>query len=176
MKKIITKYNGAFGYIKSYLLVAGALGGIAGIVVSILALFGAYEMDDNPLTMIVTGLLALLIAVAMYMWARKKCPLGMRKTLLRDMILVGLFAAVLCVFLIVIWLFKLIFHTNSSSAPTEHFASSYRRYGDDNYCYLWSVNGTHALLKDEGGNLIEVWAHGNDGLVTDGAGTLYRPE
>ena len=177
MKKMIAKYNGAFGYIKAYLFVAGALGGAAAIVAAILTLFGAYEMDDSPLTMIITGLSALLIAFAMYAWAKKKCPPGMRKTLVRDMILAGLFASVFCVFILAIWMFKLIFHMNSSSGSTQtgNFASSYcPAYGEEQYIYLVSDNGTYAVLCDEKGNHFNVYPH-KDGLVRDEAGNLYRP-
>lgn len=186
MKKTIAKYNGAFGYIKAYLFVAGAFGGIAGIIGAILAPFGSKATDENPLTvalsMIGTALLALLIAFAMYAWAKKKCPAGMEKTLLRDMILVGLFAAVFCAILLAVWIFKLIFHMNSSSVSTQsggtqtgNFASGYCPvYGEEQYLYLVSDNGTYAVLRDEKGNDITVYPH-NDNIVKDEAGNLYRP-
>lgn len=177
MKKIKAKYNGAFGYIKAYLLVAGGLGGVAAFAVGILSLLGAYDSDDDPLSMMITGLLALLIAVAMYFLSRRKCPEGLKKTLLRDMILVGIFASVFGVFLLAIWIFKLIFHINSSpsSNQTGSFAAAYcPAYGEERYIYLVSDNGTYAVLRDENGNQFNVYPHGG-GLVKDEAGNLYRP-
>lgn len=95
-----------------------------------------------------------------------------------SMMVVGVGAA----FVLTFWMAKLMLKiagiggSVSDNGGTGEFAKAYRRDSDGQYCYLWSTTGTHANIKDESGNLIEVWLHNSDGLVIDGSGNLYRPE
>lgn len=173
--KILTKYNGAFGYNKAVLESAG-IPAILLLVWSIWGLFSNTMPKEAAIGFLLAGLIVLAIAVLVVLHTLSKCPPD------RKNVVVLLFNMVAVAFLGGFirhnrTFFKGVFaiiETTSTGSGSSGFAKQYIRNGDGTYCHLHSDNGTYAYLNCSG-SLIEVRPHGSDGQVCDNAGNLYSP-
>ena len=188
MKKIMAKYNNAFGYVKGYFTLCGLVG-LGAMLVGILLLFtGDKVSTDMPATavaggMIIPGILLVLIAAMIVFTTRKKCPEDKRGVvgLTLSMMLVGLGAAFVLAWKIVKFTLGLIGIRMGSSSATEQLAAFY--YRGTNEADEWSCRdcGSYVILTGTGagtsrGETVQAHRHGNSNILCDEAGNLYYPK
>lgn len=173
--RILTKYNGAFGYYKAVFASAGIPAALM-IVWAIWGIFSKQMPGAFAVGFLLTGLLVLLIAVAVILHTLSRCPADRKNAvaLILNMVLVAFLGG---------WIrnnrafFKGVFaiiNATMVSSGSSGFASQYIRDADGAHCHLHSENGSYAYLNCNG-SLVEVRQHGSGGLVCDNGGNLYRP-
>lgn len=187
MKKIMAKYNYAFGYVKGYFTLCGLVG-LASIIFGIVSLFmgdklsGDMSPTDIFVAAVLPGVVIVLIAVAIILTTRKKCPEDKKGLvgLTLSMMLVGFAAAFVLSWKIFKFMLSLVgIHFGSSSgADTFKYASFYYEHPDEfKEWSLYNSCGNYAVLRNtESGNTITVYPHNDDGLVRDDSGNLYYPK
>ena len=174
MKSVMAKYNHAFGYVKSYLVLAG-IAGVAFLLIGLLQLaFGDLEGKD-AVPMIVGGAVVALLGTLVLIQTRSKCPENKRGIV--GLVLTMAVVAVVGCFTLAFRVFGKLLGIGGSSTGGTVFANRYIRESDGANCTLFSVlDDTHATLKDDHGECISVSPGMSDsGLVYDDSNNSYRP-
>lgn len=189
MKKIMAKYNHAFGYVKGYFTLCGLVG-LGAMIAGFVLLFTGEKVStgmsaaEMALGMIIPGIILVLIAATIVLTTRKKCPQEKRGMvgLTLSMMIVGLGAAFVLAWKIVKFTLRLVgIRIGSSTTTTESLATIY--YKGTNEADEWSCKdcGNYAVLTGTGagtsrGETVTVHRHGNDNILCDDAGNLYYPK
>lgn len=192
MKKIMAKYNNAFGYVKGYFTLCGLVGAvavIAGIVLIIMGDKSSIGMSAGEMAtgIIVPGIILLIIAVMIVLTTRKKCPEDKQGLvdLTLNMMIVGLGAA----FVFGWWCFKKIMQLTlgligiqtSSSTAKESLSAFYYKNSDESDEWSCSECGDSIILTGTGagssrGETVYVWRSGDSNILCDEADNLYYPK
>ena len=182
MKKLMAKYNYAFGYVKGYFTLCGLVG-IGAIVAGIILMMQG-QPKEAAWRIIGLGAVVVLVALVIVLTTRRKCPEDKRGLigLTLSMMLVGVAGFFLMLPLMMKWFFKLLFSIigidmGSSSSSTVEIASIYYKNTDEFDEYACnSTNGKQIVLRSLAtGNYVDVWLHRGN-VLTDGNGNLYHPK
>lgn len=171
-KRLRTKYNGAVGLVNSFLFTGGLFAGIMMIVM----LFSEDVVFENTAEALIAALICVALAVILFILAWRKCPAGCNSVL--SLIVAMFFVGAASYLHIFGFIMKLVFHFDmfAGTNPGVGYANWYQKQHDSSASYqLWTVNGSYAVLKGSGGNLVNVRPHGSDGLVCDDSNNLYEP-
>lgn len=174
MKKIMEKYNYAFGYVKSYLVLAGVCG-LGFVIFSLWQLLSGNAPASEALILLVSGIVVLGIGTIVLLQTRAKCPLQKRKTV--SLILVMCFVAIVGCFTLAFRVFGKLLGMGGGAGGNQKFANRYICESTGESCTLYSVtNDKIATLHDSQGNSISVYQpNENSDLLYDDAGVSYRP-
>ena len=192
MKKIMAKYNNAFGYVKGYFTLCGLAGVvaiIAGMAFLIMGEKAPVEMSSMEIVtaVIVPGIILIFIAVLIVLNTQKKCPKDKREIvgLTVNMMIVGAGAA----FIFGWWCFKkimklilgLIGINTKSSNVNGSLSAIYYKNSDEFDEWSCSKVGNSIILTGTGagssrGETVYVWREGNDNVLSDESGNLYYPK
>lgn len=186
MKKIMAKYNNAFGYVKGYFTLCGLVGVIA-IIAGIVFLFMGDKSPTgiSPLVsvagIIIPGIIIVFIAAIIVLTTRKKCPTDKQEIvgLTVNMMIVGIGGA----FIFSWWCFKKIMQLivglvgiqiNTSNAK-EALSAHYYKNSDEFDEWSCREDGNSIILTSRG-ETVYVWRHGNGNVLCDESGNLYYPK
>lgn len=179
MRSVMAKYNYAFGYISGILIDLTILSIIMIPIALVQIATGNMSFQDAVGNTLIPGAIFIVLGVIAFAMAFKKCPPDKKNPVV---LVIWMFIAGIVAYFIAVWWVikkgaKLFFHISlgSSSGDKTGFASGYYRDSDNASCTLWTTNLNYAILKDSQGNEIEVRKHGDENLVIDNSGNLYRP-
>lgn len=192
MKKIMAKYNNAFGYVKGYFTLCGLVGVVATIG-GIVFLFMGDKVSIGMSSMeiataiIIPGIILVLIAAVIILNTRKKCPAEKQGIvgLTIDMMIVGMGAAVLfgwwCFKKIMKFILGLIGIKTNLSNGKEALSTFYYKNSDEFDEWSCSEIGNSIILTGTGegssrGQTVYVWRQGNGNILCDESGNLYYPK
>ena len=174
MKSVMAKYNYAFGYVKSYLVLAG-IAGVAFLLIGFLQLIFGDLDGKEAIPMMIGGAVIALLGALVLIQTRSKCPENKRGIV--GLIFTMAFVAVVGCFTLAFRVFGKLLGIGGNSAGGTGFSNRYIREYDGANCTLYSVlDDTHATLKDDQGECISVSpGMGNSDLVYDDSNNSYRP-
>ncbi len=195
MKKIMEKYGNSFGYVKGYFTLCG-LAGLFAVIAGIILAFSENKITEGMSSadvisvLVIPGIILILIAVAIVISTRKKCPENKRGIvgLTLSMMLVGLYASILMSW----WCFKKIMklslkllgiNVGSSSKESngkQALADIYIKGHDESLEYICSDCGSYAILTGARtsscrGETVSVHRSGDSNILCDDSNNYYYP-
>lgn len=163
--------NGVYSRFSAQMAVSFAFFGVILTIAAVIMGIMDFSAGGPILLYIGFGLVCLAVGVLLFFNALRKCPDELKKGCITSMIITALGSSLKRMFKITTKTAEVA----GSFASAGGFANVYTM-GGDTY-NLERTDGNRAYLYNGfSGTLVEVWSHGSDGIVTDGAGNLYYPE
>ncbi len=155
-QKILDEYDGAFGWIRAFLVAYGLFGffGFLFGIINLFARFGGMSLYQTFVAWILPSIVLILLTLIILFFTRKKCPKGKEDIfkLTLNMAIVGYGANFILAWRFTKFMLKLVFHINigGSSSNGTSFPSSYGATvnGEEHSYYLVEDHGTYAIIKD----------------------------